>query len=80
MYMTMLQVSDKNIAALDQIRVLRGISTRSKALEIILEEVLDANLEALEPSDLKRINKRIKKAELQTKTSLEEVEKMLGIK
>jgi hypothetical protein len=77
--MTMLQVSDKNIAALDQIRVLRGISTRSKALEIILSEVLDANLEALEPSDLKRINKRIKKADLETKTSLEEVEKMLGI-
>jgi hypothetical protein len=77
--MTMLQVSDKNIAALDQIRVLRGLSTRSKALEIILSEVLDANLEALEPSDLKRINKRIKKAEFETKTSLEEVEKMLGI-
>jgi hypothetical protein len=77
--MTMLQVSDKNIAALDQIRVLRGLSTRSKALEIILAEVLDANLEALEPSDLKRINKRIKKADLETKTSLEEVEKMLGI-
>jgi hypothetical protein len=77
--MTMLQVSDKNIAALDQIRVLRGLSTRSKALEIILSEVLDANLEALEPSDLKRINKRIKKADLETKTSLEEVEKMLGI-
>jgi hypothetical protein len=77
--MTMLQVSDKNIAALDQIRVLRGLSTRNKALEIILAEVLDANLEALEPSDLKRINKRIKKADLETKTSLEEVEKMLGI-
>jgi hypothetical protein len=77
--MTMLQVSDKNIAALDQIRVLRGLSTRSKALEIILAEVLDANLEALEPSDLKRINKRIKKAEFETKTSLEEVEKLLGM-
>jgi hypothetical protein len=78
--MTMLQVSAKNIAVLDQIRVLRGIPTRTKALEIILAEVLDANLEALSPSDLKRINKRIEKAEVEAKTSLEEVEKMLGIK
>ncbi len=76
----MLQVSAKNIAALDQIRVLRGISTRNKTLEIILAEVLDANLEVLEPSDLKRINKRIKKTESETKISLEDVEKMLGIK
>ncbi len=78
--MTMLQVSAKNIAALDQIRVLRGIPTRSKALEIILAKVLDANLEALETSDLKRLNKRIKKAELETKTSLEDVEKLLAMK
>jgi hypothetical protein len=78
--MTMLQVSAKNIAVLDQIRVLRGIPTRTKALEIILAEVLDANLEALSPSDLKRINKRIEKAEVEAKTSLEEVEKILGMK
>jgi hypothetical protein len=77
--MTMLQVSDKNIAALDQIRVLRGISTRNQALEVILSEVLDVNLEALEPRDLKRVNKRIKKAELESKTRLQEIEKMLGM-
>jgi hypothetical protein len=38
--MTMLNVSDKVLAALDRVRVTRGIRTRLKALEVILEEAV----------------------------------------
>jgi hypothetical protein len=78
--MNTLQVSAKNMAALDQIRVQRGIRTRAKALEVVLSEALDANLETLSPTDLKRVNRRIEKAESEPKTSLEDVEKLLGLK
>ncbi len=38
--MTILNVSDKVLAAIDRVRVTRGIRTRLKALEVILEEVV----------------------------------------
>jgi trehalose-6-phosphate synthase len=38
--MTMLNVSDKVLAAIDRVRVTRGIRTRLKALEVILEEAV----------------------------------------
>ena len=38
--MTVLNVSDKVLAALDRIRATRGIRTRLKALEVVLAEVV----------------------------------------
>lgn len=38
--MTLLNVSDKTVAALDRVRLQRGIRTRAKALEVELAEAL----------------------------------------
>jgi len=68
--MALLNVSDKTVAALDRVRLQRGIRTRAKALEVVLSEALDAENQMLTPADARRIKARLAKAQLETKIQL----------
>ncbi len=77
--MTLLNVSDKTVAALDRVRLQRGIRTRAKALEVVLTEALSAEEEVLTPVDARRIKARLAKAQSEPKIPLAEVMSRLGL-
>ena len=79
MRMTLLNVSDKTVAALDRVRLQRGIRTRAKALEVVLCEALATEDEVLTPADARRIKTRLAKAQLEPKIPLSEVMTRLGM-
>lgn len=71
--MMLLNVSDKTVAAPDQVRLQSGIRTRARALEIVLAEVLATEDEVLTPIDARRIKARLAKAYSEPKIPLSEV-------
>ncbi len=79
MSVTLLNVSDKTVAALDRVRLQRGIRTRAKALEVVLSEALAIDEEVLTPTDTRRIKARLAKAQSEPKIPLSEIMTRLGI-
>ena len=79
MSITLLNVSDKTVAALDRVRLQRGIRTRAKALEVVLSEALASEEEVLTPVDARRIKARLAKAQSEPKIPLAEVMSRLGM-
>ena len=77
--MTMLNVSEKAVKALDRVRAERGIRTRAKALEVVLSEIVPEDHETLTPTEKRRLKTRLARAATEEKVSLSEVKRRLGM-
>jgi hypothetical protein len=76
--MTMIAVNEKTLRAIDRLRAERGIRTRAKALEIVFEEIAP-DTDDLSESSKRRLDLRLKQANLEPKVGLSEIKKRLGL-
>ncbi len=77
--MVMIAVNEKTLRAIDRLRAERGIRTRAKALEVVLEEIAPEDDDQLSERSKRRLDLRLKQADLEPKIGLSEIKQRLGL-
>lgn len=75
----MIAVNEKTLRAIDRLRAERGIRTRAKALEVVLEEIAPEDDDQLSERSKRRLDLRLKQADLEPKIGLSEIKQRLGL-